>query len=110
KKLREFYDSLYNDGALIVHQAGGGDAKWSNTQKLDIRYCVSDSFGSRKAAVLAAMEVATTNGWEAAANVNFVHVTSEDSNCTPSNNNVIFDVRPVSGQPYLARAFFPNQS
>jgi hypothetical protein len=50
------------------------------------------------------------NRWEAVANINFIHVTSQDGNCTASNNNVVFDVRPTSGASYLARAFFPNNS
>src|SRR5262245_48184338 len=37
KKLEEFYNQLYrSDGALIVHQSGGADAKWNSTQKLNI--------------------------------------------------------------------------
>ncbi|HUH04339.1 MAG TPA: pre-peptidase C-terminal domain-containing protein [Kofleriaceae bacterium] len=110
KKLREFYEMLYSDGGLIVHRSGGQDAKWNNTQKLNLTYCVSDSFGSRKNTMVNAMVQATDQGWELYANVNFIHVSSQDSNCTASNNNVVFDVRPVSNQPYLARAFFPNNS
>jgi len=108
KQLREFYDALFHP-ALIVHQNGGSDAKWSSSQKLNLTYCVSNSFGSRKSALMAAMDQATTGGWEQAADVNFVHVTAQDGNCTGSNNNVLFDIRPTSGAPYLARAFFPGQ-
>lgn len=110
KKLREFWWELYGDGALIVHRSGGADAKWNDTQKLNLTYCISDSFGSNKNMVVEAMYEATENGWEQVANVNFVHAASEDSNCTAYNGNVVFDIRPVSNQPYLARAFFPNQS
>lgn len=56
-----------------------------------------------------------TAAWEATANVNFTHVTAQDGACTASNNNVLFDVRPVnSGGQYLttldkqgARALYP---
>ncbi len=109
KKLREFYDEVYGGETLIVHTSGGLDAKWNDTQKLNLTYCVSNNFGGNKTAVVNALNTATGN-WEAAANVNFIHVTAQDGNCTASNTAVVFDVRPVSGQPYLARAFFPNNS
>jgi len=46
-------------------------------------------------------------GWSSRANVKFVYLSAQDATCTTSNNNVVFNVRQVSGQPYLARAFFP---
>jgi serine protease len=111
KLLLEFYEQLYApDGALIVHRSGGQDAKWSDTQKLNLTYCVStSSFGTRKATVVAAMEAAG-NAWEQVANVNFVYVPAQDGNCTASNNNVLFDVRQTNDSSYLARAFFPDSS
>ena len=108
KLLREIWEENFSKGALIVHHPGGVDAKWDNATKRALTYCVSDSFGANKAAMLAAIEGATTQGWEKFANVDFIHVTAEDANCTETNTNVLFDVRPVSGQPYLARAFFPG--
>lgn len=109
KALEEFWAELYGQGALIVHRNGNQDAKWSDTQKLNLTYCVSTNFGSRYNQAVTAMDNAA-NAWEAVANVNFIHVSAQDSNCTASNNNVLFDVRSVSGQPYAARAFFPGQS
>jgi serine protease len=111
KALREAWLGLYgNSGqALIVHRAGGLDARWNETDKRNLTYCVSNGFGARKAEVIAAMRAATEEGWERFADVNFVHVESEDAACDANNQRVLFDVRPVSGQPYLARAFFPNQ-
>ena len=110
KKLREFYDEVFADQELIVHRVGNQDAVWSSAQKLQLTYCVSDAFGGRKARMVQAMATATDGGWEQVANVDFIHVSSQDGNCTANNPNVVFDVRPVSGQPYLARAFFPNQT
>jgi len=110
KLLREFYNQLYNDGGLIVHRSGSADAKWSNTQKLALTYCISDSFGSRKSRMIEAMAVATDGGWETMCNVNFIYDSSQDSNCTATNNNVVFDIRPTSSAYYLARAFFPDSS
>jgi len=108
KLLREFYDRLDRPGALIVDRQGNVDSKWSDTQKLNIAYCVSSRFGANKARVVQAMAEATS-AWEAAANVNFEYVAAQDATCTSSNSNVVFDVNPVNvnGQ-YLARAFFPN--
>ncbi len=108
KHLREFYENNVKNGQLIVHTAGGADAKWSETQKLNLTYCVSSTFGSNYNRAVADM-TAAANAWEAVGNVNFIHVTAQDSNCTASNANVLFDVRPVnSGGQYLARAFFPD--
>jgi hypothetical protein len=106
-ELRRFYDSLYDGQALIVHSTGNVDSVWSDSMKNNLTYCVSDSFGNRKQQVIDALQAATT-GWELAADIDFVHLASEDDSCTSSNSNVVFDIRPVSGQPYLARAFFPH--
>jgi hypothetical protein len=109
KQLYEFWESLQR-GALIVNRAGNGDDKWNDVAKLNLTYCVSNNFGSNKQRVIDAMAYATDQRWEQMANVNFIYVPSQDSNCTANNNNVVFDIRPVSGQPYLARAFFPSSS
>ncbi|GHG98734.1 M57 family metalloprotease [Comamonas sp. JC664] len=110
KHLREFYENNVRNGQLIVHRVGGQDAKWSDTRKLNLTYCVSTTFGSNYNRVVQAMASATA-AWESAGNVKFVHVTAQDTNCTASNNNVLFDVRPinVNGQ-YIARAFFPGDA
>ena len=108
--LRELWAARHGGGdALIVHQAGGADARWSAEQAHALTYCVSTGFGSRYAEVVAAMEAAA-GAWEEAADVDFVHLEEEDARCTASNERVLFDVRAVSGQRYLARAFFPHQS
>jgi len=110
KALYEFWQAVYEPGsALIVNTSGGVDTKWTATQKLNLTYCVSNSFGNNKARVVEALRLATDQGWEVRANVNFVYASAQDASCTASNGNVVFDVRPVNvnGQ-YLARAFFPN--
>lgn len=108
KKLYEYWQMLYGPDALIVHRSGGLDAAWNSTQKNNLTYCVSNSFGNHKSQVIAAIEAAG-NQWEAAADIDFIHVPSQDGNCRATNNSVVFDVRPTSGASYLARAFFPNQ-
>jgi len=105
--LFDFYSSL-GQGALTIYN-DGADIKWSATQKKNLTFCVSNSFGANKAAVVAAMAAATDNGWEKMADVDFKYVSAQDANCTATNTNVLFDVNPVnSNGQYLARAFFPN--
>ncbi len=100
-----------SEGALTASCPGGVYNKWSTSAALNLTYCVSSaSFGSRYATVVSALNTAMA-GWEAVANVNFIHLTQYDSNCTASQTGVVFDVRQVStGGSYLARAFFPNAS
>ena len=109
-------DATSNDGlstteqGLIVNRVGSRDDKWSATAARNITYCVSrSSFGSRYNTVVSAMNAATA-AWEQAGNVNFVHNTAQDGNCTASNTAVVFDVRQTSTTSYLARAFFPSNS
>ncbi len=107
--LFEFWSSL-QPGALTIYN-NGTDVKWNATQKKNLTYCVSDTFGTRKAAVVAAMVAATENGWEKMADVDFKYVPAQDANCTATNTNVLFDIRPVnSNGQYLARAFFPDNA
>jgi uncharacterized protein (TIGR03382 family) len=104
--LFEFWGNL-QQGALAIFN-NGGDVKWSDAQKRNLTYCIGASFGGNKQLIIAAMDAATTNGWEKFADVNFVYLPNEDTNCNANNPNVLFDVNQVTGQPYLARAFFPN--
>jgi hypothetical protein len=80
---------------------------WDSQRKNQLTYCVSKQFGGRYDDVVNTMAECTGN-WSSAAGVTFVHVTAEDDDCGASNENVVFDVRPVSGQPYIARSFFPS--
>ena len=118
KHLQEFFDTRIKEEfqpatgggvKLAVHQVNGQDAVWNSTEKRQLTYCVSTSFGNHYNQMVADMQAAT-GAWEAVANVNFIHAGGQDGSCTASNSNVVFDVRPVNvnGQ-YLARAFFPNE-
>ena len=103
--------SQYQQGALAIYSINNQDVKWSATQQINLTYCIGATFGANKSKVIAAMEAATTNGWEKFANVNYVYDATQDANCTASNTNVVFDVNQVnSGGQYLARAFFPNDA
>jgi serine protease len=108
KALYEFWEGL-QQGALIVNKIGSQDDRWNDTAKLNLTYCISNNFGTRKQTMITAMNAAVA-GWETRANVNFIHLTEHDANCTRSNTSVVFNVGQVSGQPYLARAFFPANS
>jgi hypothetical protein len=105
--LKAFHEEHVQKGALVVNRTGAGDDRWSDAQKRSLTYCVSQSFGSRHGLVVQAMADAT-DAWQRTADVRFVHLSAEDRSCTPGNKNVLFDVNPVNGQPYFARAFFPS--
>ncbi len=96
-------------GKLILNRFNNSDDVWPTARQCDIRYCVSKaSSGARYNQIVAAMAEAS-NAWGANAGVKIVHMVGEDASCTSSNSNVDFDVQVIKGQPYLARAFFPNQ-
>ena len=108
KKLREVYEAAYPvEGALTLESLGGQPAVWSDTQKKQLTYCVSNNFGNLKARAVEAMAIAAGD-WEAAADVDFIYVPSEDANCNQNNNNVLFDFRLINNAPYSGRAFFPG--
>src|SRR4028118_1956343 len=86
-ELQDFYDVMCGktDDELIVHRVNGNDAKWSDAQKVNLEYCISTSgfTAAQRTATITAMNQATA-AWEAVANVNFVHDTEQDGNCTAS--------------------------
>jgi serralysin len=107
-KLREEGYATVEQG-LIINTSGGADDKWTPSVAANLTYCVDN-----KAAHYSALVTAMSSGagaWEAAASgINFVHVSSEDGNCNSRNKNVVFNVREVVSNQYLARAFFPSSS
>lgn len=114
KHLQEFFEKKVQQAGpiqrgLAVMNIGGVDVVWSDTEKRSLTYCVSTGFGTRYNEVVTAM-TAAGNAWESVANIDLIHANLQDGNCTATNNQVVFDVRPVNGQPYLARAFFPDDA
>src|SRR5262249_18593304 len=109
RELKQFYERYLQPGALIVNTSGGVDTKWDDTKKVNLTYCVSTAFGANYSAVVSAVEGAAAQ-WNAAANgtVRFIHMSGDDSVCWSADHTVVFDVVPTSGQPSLARSFFPN--
>jgi hypothetical protein len=109
EELFDFYERHVAEGQLIVHRSNGQDAKWTDSQKLDLTYCVSTKFGANWATVAKAMNDAAA-AWSHHGNVRFIHMTDQDGACTATNARVMFDVNPISGASYLARAFFPGST
>ncbi len=97
-----------SSGALSILSFEGEDIKWPPQMQRQLSYCVSDTFGARKPAVVEAMRAATTLGWAKHANLRFIYDPAQDATCDELNEAVVFDVRPVSDGQYLARAFFPG--
>src|SRR5512139_2201619 len=60
----ELFDhwSEYQQGALAIYRLNGVDIKWTDTQKINLTYCIGTSFGANKQKVIDAMNAATTNG------------------------------------------------
>jgi hypothetical protein len=95
-------------GALTVAKYSlAQDDIWRNGQQLNLTYCISNGFGVNKQAVINAMSAADA-AWSAQAIVKFVYVPAQDTNCTSSNTNVIFNVNSVSGTGYWANSFLPS--
>jgi len=77
---------------LIVFQDNGVDDVWNRTDRLNISYCVpSYAFGKQRSRVVTMINRAAS-AWEKAANVRFVHLTGQDSDCTEYNENVKYNV------------------
>lgn len=97
-----------DEQALTVNVVAGRDDVWPRAMRSQLTYCVdARGFGRDAAAVIAALRTATAD-WERAANVRFTHLAAEDGRCDRTNLRVLFDVRPASGRPYLARSFLPS--
>jgi hypothetical protein len=117
--LRSLRDAQLRDEGLasteqfsIVNRVNGRDDVWPASTAQNLTYCISSSsFGSRYSTMVSAMNSAV-GAWESAAGsgLNFVHVSSQDSNCNSRNKNVVFNIRMVTSSQYLARAFFPSTS
>jgi hypothetical protein len=110
----EYNRLLARQGGLVLERNGGQDSVWSRTTRWNITYCVSTGFNTPQnqhlghSQVVRSMDKAA-RAWERVADVRFVHKSSEDANCTNSNNNVVFNVR---SDPSLRgfRSFFPHHA
>jgi hypothetical protein len=115
EELRAFYEAWLAQeyratnssvSALTVMTAGTADVIWPAAQRNALTYCISNTFGTQKATVVAAMAEATAS-WSAVANVGFIYLPAQDATCTATNPNVLFNVSPYTSTNF-AEAFFPN--
>ena len=114
-KLRAYYEAMMdaadqNGGSnqLVVNTVGGADDVWSASEVGNLTYCVSDDFGSLKSTIVSAMAGGAAL-WESSSSaIDFVYDSSQDANCTTSNDAVLFPVEPIETSEYIARAFFPS--
>ncbi|MEM9455471.1 MAG: hypothetical protein AAGF11_14915 [Myxococcota bacterium] len=105
---REPAEQSFRLAINILRNTGGEQDKWSLEERRRLSYCVSEQqWGTRYAEIVDAMASAAAS-WNQSTNVNLVHDSSQDENCNENNPEVVFDVRPVTGTPYIARAFFPS--
>jgi hypothetical protein len=99
RALREHYDELLDaeEAKLGVFQriSDGFEPTFTFAEQVSLTYCVSNSFGTNKAAAIRDMDTAT-RGWEAVANLHFAHVPGEDATCDQNNNDVDFAVLPTT--------------
>lgn len=112
--LRQFYDIMVKQPKrtsstdLIINTVRGQDDRWTAAQARDLRYCVSTAFGADHARMVQAMAAGAALWENASSGVDFVYVSSADSNCDTRNRSVVFSVEPVETTQYIARAFFPS--
>lgn len=90
--LQDYYDQhIAHPDALIVRKVNGTRSLWPLERRFNIRYCISDAFGSKKSKVVSAF-AAATDEWGSAGGVRFVYVAAQDNNCTTANTGVELSV------------------
>jgi hypothetical protein len=107
-------DTTIQPYSLVKLDRNGNDAIWSGSQKDNLTYCIQrdgqHGFQDNYYRVANAMRSATRD-WEASANVNFSHNSSQDANCEQSDE-VLFRVLETwaswQGGGVQAAAFFPD--
>lgn len=103
----ENYQAAANNKLIVNNRGAKTFDIWSPKDRKNLTYCVSNEFGARKKDIVEALRVATED-WMDVARIKFIYRAEQDAQCNPSNNNVMFDVRPANSGMYLARAFFPG--
>jgi hypothetical protein len=99
--LRYHYDQRVRPNALNLSTTFGVENKWSDTEKLALSYCVSQSFTVTDRPKILKFMAQAAAAWNCAANVRICHATTEDSKCNTTSGgqqpNVMFRVWPSSG-------------
>jgi|SoiMethySBSTD1v2_1073268.scaffolds.fasta_scaffold04119_5 hypothetical protein len=108
-QLHDYYVSHFVETtkSTVDSLSAGGDNVWTNGKQLDLKYCISTSFGTANRARMQTEMEAATLAWMRQANVRFLYMSGEDGNCVDANANVDIPVVPFSGGG--ACSFFPNQ-
>jgi hypothetical protein len=116
--LTDYYAAYLYGTALVLDQTGASvDSKHSVQDARDLRYCVSDEFGTEKQLVrdtFASAAQEWTDATKIAASdeptVLFRYLKDEDGRCDPSNLEVDFNISPSSTDEFDAASFFPHYS
>lgn len=113
EKLYEAYVAAKTGGetlseATVNTNVYGQAVRWTAASAQNLTYCVSNSFGARKTAVVNAMAAATA-AWTNATNgsVRYSYQSQYDATCNTATP-VVFDVNP--GSFAYAKAFFPGNA
>jgi hypothetical protein len=109
--VRNYWEnSTQNPNGLSMHRVSGVDDAWNRTDRWNITYCIRPGdFGTDYNRLVEFMHRAAS-GWEAAANVRFVHVKSLDTvSCNRSNTSVKYNVERNTAWTGLAAGMgFPS--
>lgn len=93
---------------LVVNLVNGEDDIWSRSERLKLTYCVeTNGWPARQRARVLDFLPRAASEWENAANVRFIHVESQDKNCTDTNSNVKFNVK--YNKDFDGESFFPHE-
>lgn len=113
--LYAYWQDEYGSGgrqALTIHRINvngiATDVLWPYPQRLDLTYCVGSGFTSPQLTQLLPALDAAAEEWSRVAAVRHRRV-SVSGSCDANNNEVVFNVRGVTGQTWNADAFFPSE-
>lgn len=93
------------ESPLRVNRVGSSDDIWTWANRYNLRYCVSNAFGTNKTRIVNEMANAAAS-WEYVADVDFIYDSTQDASCTNANPSVTFAVQPWTAGG--ACAFFPS--
>jgi len=93
--------------ALTIHiRPDGTRIQFPGAEKRNITYCISNAFNTISDGVTMGVKAKVrdgfadaTNDWMDAADVRFIYVPSQDSNCVGSNPNIVMPVIPSFDRP-----------
>jgi len=98
--LKTYFDEAMNESVdkahAITRTSTGFIDAYSRNAAMNLRYCVSSSFGAAKSTWVTRMADAT-RAWELQTAVRFTYLSGQDSACTGSNANVDFAVVRFDG-------------